>query len=194
MNPRILNGSLISHQISLNGNNSNFFIPYPFLFALTISAATAQQFKISSPYYILPLRDEILRDNKKSSPCISEEAVGIALIEIQGEEKRYAFTLPGIVYLETSYISSDDRFAALQIDLGWRRVTPAYRLTVSRFSFPYTVLRVKVISLMPSPVLEMRMRLWSGTRPRQMPHGRSNGDASGSQPIVQRALSPKAIP
>jgi len=73
-----LNGSLISHQISLNGNNNNFFMSYPFLFVLIISAATAQQFKVSSPYYIPPLRDEILRDNKKSSPCISREAVGIA--------------------------------------------------------------------------------------------------------------------
>jgi len=135
INPKILNGNLISHQISLNGNNNNFFIPYPFSFVLTITAATAQQFKISSPYYILPLRDKILRDNKKSSLRISREAVRTALNEIQREEALMR-PLPSIVILETSHISLDDRFAALQIDLGWRRVTPAYRLTVSRFSFP----------------------------------------------------------
>ena len=56
-----------------------------------------------------------MAQKKKPSPCISEEAVGMALIEIQREEARLR-SLLSIVYLETSYISSDDRFAALQID------------------------------------------------------------------------------
>ena len=52
---------------------------------------------------------------RKASPRISEEAVGNALIEIRGEETH---TRSSAQYRlsETSYISSDDHFAAVQID------------------------------------------------------------------------------
>ena len=54
--------------------------------------------------------------------------------------------LQGIVDLETSHISTDDRFAALQIDLVWWCVTPTYRFAVISFSFPYTVDDLKLVT------------------------------------------------
>lgn len=43
--------------------------------------------------------------------------------------------LPSIVTIETSYISQDECFAALQIDLGWRCVTSAYRFDPGKLTF-----------------------------------------------------------
>jgi len=86
----------------------------------------------SALHFVLPLT---IKYKKKSSLHISSEAVRIAQNEIRREEARLRFLL-SIVILETSHISLDDRFAALQIDLGWRCVTPAYRVTVIRLSFP----------------------------------------------------------
>ena len=54
--------------------------------------------------------------NKKASLRVPREAVGIALIETRREDKCVCtYSLQGVVYLETSYISRDDCFAAMQI-------------------------------------------------------------------------------
>ena len=58
----------------------------------------------------------------KTSLRISTEAVGIAYEKTQREEV-HSTLLPSDVLIETSYISVDDHFAALQIDLsdwGWK--------------------------------------------------------------------------
>lgn len=47
---------------------------------------------------------------KKTSSCVSEEAVGLPMTETQKEETHSRF-LHRVVCHETSYISSDDRFA-----------------------------------------------------------------------------------
>ena len=49
----------------------------------------------------------------KASLRISWEAVGIAVEKTQREASAYALPLQGAVLVETSYISQDDRFAAL---------------------------------------------------------------------------------
>jgi len=73
------------------------------------------------------------------------------------ERKRACVSLPSIVRNESSQVSLDDRFAALQIDLGWRCVTPAYRLTVSRSSFPLQFTSEVLISLAEQFIMRARV-------------------------------------
>ena len=72
---------------------------------------------------------------KKPSLRISNEAVRNALGETRREDKRVAFPLQRTVSFETSHISFDDRFAALQIDFGRWRLETFGRLTRSSLTY-----------------------------------------------------------
>ena len=71
----------------------------------------------------------LMAQQKETLSLYFTEAVGIAYEKTQREEV-HSTLLPSDVLIETSYISVDDHFAALQIDLnvrGWKTFGGFYR-------------------------------------------------------------------
>ena len=97
------------------------------------------------------------RKQKEPSLRISREAMRIALEEIRREGKRIAFPLQRFVFYETSHISRDDRFAALQIDFS---LTVRYsRLSLSHYSIFLSLLVLRFYEI------DLDGRWFCGTRP-----------------------------
>ena len=86
-------------------------------------------------FSVVAWRSNTNQGQKKASLRVSMEAVRMALTETQREASAHAlFLCNGVVSLETSHISIDDRFAAMQIVMVTKRLLRLYSFQSVVFS------------------------------------------------------------